>query len=68
MARGMWQDFVDKYGFNDGESVDTLDFAAREFLVKKLNRNKVLTEKNLRAVASCPRGGTSPARRRSLSR
>lgn len=51
MARGRWEDFADKYGFNDGDSVDTLDFAARHFLVKALNYNRVMQEKGLRAVA-----------------
>jgi hypothetical protein len=51
MARGRWEDFADKYGFNDGESVDTLDFAARDFLVRALNHNRVMQEKRLRAVA-----------------
>jgi hypothetical protein len=51
MARGQWEDFEDKYGFNDGDSVDTLDFAARDFLVRVLNQNPIMREKNLRAIA-----------------
>lgn len=51
MARGRWEDFTDKYGFNDGDSVDTLDFAARDFLVGKLNQNPVMRGNKLRAVA-----------------
>lgn len=51
MARGKWEDFSDKYGFNDGDSVDTLDFAARDFLAKRLNEHPVMREKKLRAVA-----------------
>lgn len=51
MARGRWEDFADKYGFNDGDSVDTLDFAARHFLVRALNHNRVMRGKGLRAVA-----------------
>jgi hypothetical protein len=51
MARGTWEDFSDKYGFNDGNSTDTLDYAARDFLVKKLNQNQILRRRKLRAVA-----------------
>ena len=51
MARGRWEDFADKHGFNDGDSVDTLDFAARDFLIKLLNQNSVMRTKKLRAIA-----------------
>jgi hypothetical protein len=51
MARGRWEDFKDKYGFNDGDSVDTLDFAARDFLVRRLNQNPVMKAEKLRALA-----------------
>ncbi|MBI3664338.1 MAG: hypothetical protein HY234_14980 [Acidobacteria bacterium] len=51
MARGTWQDFIDKFGFNDGESVDTLDYAARDFLVRKLNKDSRMLRNRVRAVA-----------------
>lgn len=51
MARGTWQDFIDKFGFNDGESVDTLDYAARDFLVSKLNKDSRMSRNRVRAVA-----------------
>jgi hypothetical protein len=50
MSRGTWEDFSDKYGFNDGNSVDTLDYAARDFLLKKLNGNQIMRGRKLRAV------------------
>jgi hypothetical protein len=37
MARGNLDDFTNKFGFNDGESVENRDFTARDQLVKLLN-------------------------------
>ena len=38
MSRGTWDDFTDKFGFNDGESLEDRDFKARDLLVKLINK------------------------------
>jgi hypothetical protein len=45
------EDFEDKYGFNDGDSADTRDFAARDFLVRALNQHPIMRAKKLKAIA-----------------
>ena len=48
MARGTWEDFTSKYGFDDGETVEDRDFRARKRLVAMLN--KLPGMKGLRAL------------------
>lgn len=38
MARGTFDDFTNKYGFNDGASVEYRDFQARDVICRGLNR------------------------------
>ncbi len=52
MARGSWyNDFTEKWGFNDGESIEQRDFDAREILISKLNGLPEFKASNVRAVA-----------------
>ncbi len=52
MARGSWyNDFTEKWGFNDGGSVEQRDFDAREILIAKLNSLAEFKANNIRAVA-----------------
>jgi hypothetical protein len=48
VAIGTWEDFTEKYGFGDGETVEGRDFRARKRLVAMLN--KLPAMKGLRAV------------------
>lgn len=50
MARGTWEDFTDKYGFDDGAQVEDRDFGARAQLVKLLNEQPELKDAGVRAV------------------
>lgn len=38
MARGTWEDFNSKWGFNDGAGLEDRDFGARSMLVRNLNK------------------------------
>jgi len=37
MAIGTWDDFTEKFGFEDGDSLEERDFVARKYLVQMLN-------------------------------
>ncbi len=51
MARGVWDDFTDKWGFSDGNSVEQRDFDARAIIISKLNGLPEFKASNVRAVA-----------------
>ena len=51
MARGNWEDFTDKFGFNDGDSAEGRDFRARDILVRLLNEQPESKATRTRAVA-----------------
>lgn len=51
MARGTWDDFTDKWGFSDGNSVEQRDFDARATIISKLNGLPEFKASNVRAVA-----------------
>ncbi len=51
MARGTWDDFTDKWGFSDGNSVEQRDFDARAIIISKLNDLPEFKASNVRAVA-----------------
>jgi hypothetical protein len=51
MARGVWDDFTEKYGFGDGAGVEQRDFDAREIIISKLNGLPAFKVSNVRAVA-----------------
>jgi hypothetical protein len=50
MAIGTWDDFTDKFGFQDGAGVEDTDFRARAVLVKKLNDHPVMQKAKITAV------------------
>jgi hypothetical protein len=56
MAIGNWDDFTDKYGFNEGASLEARDFRARDVLVRLLNEQPEMKTAGVRAVAF-DRGG-----------
>ena len=51
MARGTWNDFIDKYGFSDGEGLESRDFLARDNLCRLLNATDNFQQENVRAIA-----------------
>jgi hypothetical protein len=51
MARGKWEDFSDKYGFDDGEVTEDRDYAARDYLIRMLNASESFKGEGIRAVA-----------------
>ena len=51
MAKGSWDDFTNKYGFNDGEALEDRDFAARGYLTEFLNDTSLFKARGIRAVA-----------------
>ena len=51
MSIGTWEDFTDKYGFNDGASIEGRDFRARDYLVEDLNTRQELKNAHLTACA-----------------
>lgn len=50
MARGVWDDFTEKYGFSDGASVEQRDFDARAIIISKLNNLPEFKANCVRAV------------------
>lgn len=56
MAQGNWDDFTDKFGFNDGGSLERRDWDARNALVKLLNKQPEMKKANFTAIA-WDRGG-----------
>lgn len=54
MAIGIWEDFTEKHGFQDGEAVEETDFVARRILVRKLNRHPAMMKARLHAVPYDP--------------
>lgn len=42
MAIGTWEDFTDKYGFEDGATTDAVDFHARSHIVEALNTHPAM--------------------------
>ena len=51
MAIGSWSDdFRNKYGFNDGATVEVRDFKARAILTRRLNRLPAFRDAGVRAV------------------
>lgn len=38
MSRGTFEDFTDKYGFEDGESIEPRDYQARDAICRGLNK------------------------------
>ncbi|HWG45160.1 MAG TPA: hypothetical protein VN688_20490 [Gemmataceae bacterium] len=50
MAAGTWEDFTDKYGFNDGAQVEERDFDARKRLVALLNDRPEMQAAKVRAL------------------
>jgi hypothetical protein len=51
MARDKWEDFSDKYGFDDGEVTEDRDYAARDYLIRMLNASESFKGEGIRAVA-----------------
>ncbi len=51
MARGSWDDFTSKYGFNDGASTEERDWRVRDILVRMLNERQEMTDAGVRAEA-----------------
>jgi len=51
MARGTWEDFTDKFGFSHGEQLEHRDFAARDALVRLLNKQPEMKTAGVRALA-----------------
>jgi hypothetical protein len=62
MATGTWEDFTDKYGFNDGGSSDYLDVLARNTLVRLLNAQPAMPAAGLRAIGFDHGGSHNPVR------
>lgn len=50
MAIGLWEDFTEKHGFQDGEAVEETDFVARKLLVRALNKHPEIVKAKLRVV------------------
>ena len=50
MAIGLWEDFTEKHGFQDGEAVEETDFVARKILVRTLNKHPEILKAKLRVV------------------
>ena len=50
MAIGLWEDFTEKHGFQDGEAVEETDFVARKILVRTLNKHPEIVNAKLRVV------------------
>jgi hypothetical protein len=50
MARGSWDDFTEKHGFNDGEATEGRDFRARTEICKRLNELPEMMQAKIRAV------------------
>jgi hypothetical protein len=50
MAIGTWEDFTTKYGFQDGETHEDVDFQARNRLVKDLNKHKLVKAAKITVV------------------
>jgi len=50
MAIGLWEDFTEKHGFQDGEAVEETDFVARKILAKTLNKHPKIVQAKLRLV------------------
>ena len=50
MAIGLWEDFTEKHGFQDGEAVEETDFVARRILVRTLNKHPEIVQAKLRVV------------------
>jgi hypothetical protein len=50
MAIGLWEDFTEKHGFQDGEAVEETDFVARKILVRTLNKHPKIVQAKLRLV------------------
>ena len=50
MARGTWNDFTTKYGFDDGAQTEGRDYRARDAIVEALNNLPAFKEGNIRAV------------------
>jgi hypothetical protein len=51
MARGVWDDFTEKYGFGDGAGIEQRDFDARAIIISKLNSLPEFKTNRVRAVA-----------------
>jgi hypothetical protein len=50
MAIGLWEDFTEKHGFQDGEAVEETNFVARKILVGTLNKHPEIVKAKLRIV------------------
>ena len=50
MAIGLWEDFTEKHGFQDGEAIEETDFVARKVLVSTLNKHPAIVKAKLRLV------------------
>lgn len=50
MATGTWEDFTDKYGFEDGATTDQIDFLARSHIVEALNTHPDMLAAKVTAV------------------
>ena len=50
MARGSWDDFTGKYGFNDGEATEGRDYRVRTEICKRLNELPEMQQMKIRAV------------------
>ena len=49
--RGNWEDFAEKFGFNDGDGTEGRDYRARDILVGLLNEQPEMKTAKVRAVA-----------------
>jgi len=50
MARGLWEDFRSKWGFNDGAMTDARDYEARDKLCEMLNAREEMKAAGVRAI------------------
>ena len=50
MARGTFDDFTSKWGFNDGEMTEERDYKARDKLCELLNAREDVREKGIRVI------------------
>ena len=50
LARGTWDDFTDKWGFQDGETTEGRDYRARNQICKLLNPREDMRAAGVRAI------------------
>lgn len=51
MSRGTWDDFTDKFGFQDGGAEEGEDHVARDYLVAALNEHPAMKKEKITAVS-----------------